>query len=173
MSIIADLGGGWRPGYTGRQWDSTSFRSPDELQRMQSIVHDLRPSAAKDVSMAGLVGTAAMMAEASGVAITIDTDRIPRPDGARLDQWVTCFPGFAMLIAHDDPIGPGDARIVDVPIVVAEIGHVDTADEEHRGVSLRWCDGRTDRVLDGAVTGLGPAGDATTAHSTTREDTDV
>ncbi len=28
LSLCADLGGGWRPGYSGQQWDSTSFRTP-------------------------------------------------------------------------------------------------------------------------------------------------
>lgn len=158
LSLIADVGGSWRPGYTGRQWDSTSTRSPEELQHMQSVVADLRPSAAKDVSMAGVVGTAAMMVEASRVSATIDIERVPRPNGSRLDQWLTCFPGFAMLIAHDEPIAPDDALIADAPIVVAEIGSIDSIDPQQHGVSLRWPDGRVERVLDGDITGLGSAG---------------
>ena len=38
------------------------------------------PNAAKDVSMAGLVGTIGMLAEASGTGATIDVAAIPRPD---------------------------------------------------------------------------------------------
>ena len=178
LSLVADLGGEWRPGYTGRQWDSTSSRSPAELRRMQSVVRDLRPSAAKDVSMAGLVGTTAMMAEASHVGVTIDLGRIPRPDGVRLDHWLTCFPGFAMLIAHDEPIAADDIRIAGVPIVVAEIGRIEAideqrSDEQRDGVTLRWPDGLTERVLGGDVTGLGPTTGPNTPHSTTGDDTDV
>jgi len=52
-----DLGGRWRPGYHGRQWDSTSHRTPSELRGMLSFVANARPAAAKDVSMAGIAGT--------------------------------------------------------------------------------------------------------------------
>lgn len=183
LSLVADLGGDWRPGYTGRQWDSTSSRSPDELRRMQRVVSDLRPDAAKDVSMAGLVGTTAMMAEASGVAVTIDLERIPRPDGTRLDHWLTCFPGFAMLIAHDEPIDADDPRIADLPVVVAEIGRIDALgghrdaghrDTTHRdGVTLRWPDGATERVLGGDITGLGPTERPNSSHRATGDHTHV
>ena len=171
LSLVADLGGSWRPGYTGRQWDSTSTRSPDHLRRMQSVVRDLRPDAAKDVSMAGLVGTTAMMAEASGVAISIDVERIPRPAGVRLDHWLTCFPGFAMLVAHDDPITADDPRIDGLPVTVAEIGRIDSIDDERAGgVTLHWPDGLEQRVLGGDVTGLGPVGRGDHPHSTTTGD---
>jgi putative N-acetyltransferase (TIGR04045 family) len=36
--LTADLGGGWRPGYTGRQWDSTSFRRTPELRELLGSV---------------------------------------------------------------------------------------------------------------------------------------
>jgi len=66
VAITADLEGGWRPGYGGRQWDSTSWRTREELRPMLDAVCRARPRAAKDVSMAGIVGTAGMLAEASG-----------------------------------------------------------------------------------------------------------
>jgi len=57
VSLSVDLGGGWRPGYTGRQWDSTTHRSSAQLQELTSLVARNAPAAAKDVSMAGVVGT--------------------------------------------------------------------------------------------------------------------
>ncbi|MEM8621670.1 MAG: MSMEG_0567/sll0787 family protein [Actinomycetota bacterium] len=152
LTLIADLGGHWRPGYTGRQWDSTSSRTPEELQSMQRSIADLTPAAAKDVSMAGIVGTIAMLAEASGVSIDIDVTSIPRPAGARLGEWLTCFPGYAMVVAHDEPISSEWLRRCQ-PATVAEIGRVGGG----RGVHLVWPDGYAEQVVGGAVTGLGPA----------------
>ncbi len=158
LSLIADVSGQWRPGYTGRQWDSTSGRKPQELRDLQSLVAELNPAAAKDVSMAGVVGTAGMLAEASGLAIEIDVETIPRPEGARIDHWLSCFPGYAMLIAHDEPIRAGQTGTcldeID-GLKVREIGRLGKGD----GVNLRWPDGYVERVVGATVTGLGPSGD--------------
>ena len=99
VRLTADLGGGWRPGYIGRQWDSTSHRRSSELRTMVSSVGRARPAAAKDVSMAGIVGTLGMLAEASGCAAVLDVAAVPRPGDAAMGDWLTCFPGFAMLTA--------------------------------------------------------------------------
>lgn len=67
--LTVDLGGRWRPGYAGRQWDSTTSRRTPELRTMLDAVARARPAAAKDVSMAGIAGTLGMLAEASGVTL--------------------------------------------------------------------------------------------------------
>ncbi len=150
LSVIADLGGRWRPGYQGRQWDSTSERSPAELQAMHRIIGRLAPAAAKDVSMAGLVGTVAMMAEASGAGATVSLDRIPRPTNARPADWLTCFPGYAMVVATDEPIAADHPAVADAPVVVTSCGMI----TDEPGVRLEWPDGATERVIAGPVTGL-------------------
>ncbi|HEY3631216.1 MAG TPA: MSMEG_0567/sll0787 family protein, partial [Jatrophihabitantaceae bacterium] len=93
VSLTADLGGSWRPGYTGRQWDSTSHRGADELATLGRIVADTAPAAAKDVSMAGVVGTLGMLAEASGCGAVLDVADVPCPASATTADWLTCFPG--------------------------------------------------------------------------------
>src|SRR5499427_5251825 len=55
-------------------------------------------AAAKDVSMAGLVGSLAMLLECNRLGVTLDLDAVPVPAGVRLEQWVTCFPCFAFLL---------------------------------------------------------------------------
>ncbi len=95
VRLTADLAGGWRPGYTGRQWDSTSHRTPQQLRELHSFVARARPAAAKDVSMAGIAGTLGMLAEASGCGAVLDVAAVPRPAGAAMGDWLTCFPGFA------------------------------------------------------------------------------
>jgi len=50
------------------------------------------PGRAKDVSMAGLVGTLAMLAEASGVAAELDVAACRVRPGRSVGDWFTCFP---------------------------------------------------------------------------------
>lgn len=54
--------------------------------------------AAKDVSMAGLVGSLAMLLESRGAGATVDLDALPRPARVDLGQWLVCFPAFAFLL---------------------------------------------------------------------------
>ena len=49
--------------------------------------------------MAGVVGTALMLLECSGVGAAIDLDAIPRPDGVALARWLTAFPSFGFLLS--------------------------------------------------------------------------
>jgi selenophosphate synthetase-related protein len=55
-------------------------------------------TAAKDVSMAGLVGSLAMLLECNRLGVTLDLDAVPVPSGVSLQQWITCFPCFAFLL---------------------------------------------------------------------------
>lgn len=150
LQLTADLAGGWRAGHRGRQWDSTSTRSRAELADLAGLIARIRPRAAKDVSMAGIVGTAGMLAEAGGTGAELDVASVPRPSGVDLRDWLTCFPGYAMLTA-----GPVGAETTPVPagVVSATCGRL-TAE---RGVRLRWPDGVTTTAVAPAVTGLGRA----------------
>ena len=152
VRLTADLGGNWRPGYTGRQWDSTSTRRRGDLQTMVAAIGPEaahRPAAAKDVSMAGLVGTLGMLAEASGTGAVLDVADVPRPGAATVGDWFTCFPGFALLTT-DDPGAPAPAAGPATSAVCGEL--VDGA-----GVRLRWPDGETTPAVTGPVTGMGAA----------------
>ncbi|MFC8044905.1 MSMEG_0567/sll0787 family protein [Nocardia sp. NPDC057353] len=147
LRLTADTAGRWRPGYHGRQWDSTSHRSGNELRALHRVVAWAAPAAAKDVSMAGIAGTTGMLAEASGVGAELDVARVPRPQDAALGAWLTCFPGFAMLTA-DRPGTPAPAA---GPADSAVCGRLVTG----AGVRLRWPDGATTTAVPGTVTGLG------------------
>ena len=149
VSVTADLGGSWRRGHTGRQWDSTTTRTTAELQALAGVVAATAPAAAKDVSMAGLVGTLGMLAEASGCGATLDLAAIPTPEGAGTADWLSCFPGFAMITADD----PGRAVAPGGPATSAVCGALVPS----AGVALRWPDGETTEGVPAGVTGLGPA----------------
>ncbi|RDH77076.1 AIR synthase [Mycolicibacterium moriokaense] len=147
VRLTVDLAGRWRPGYQGRQWDSTSTRRQEDLAAMAGLVAAMRPGAAKDVSMAGVVGTLGMLAEASGTGAEIDISKIPRPAGVEMGSWLTCFPGFGMLTVD------GAAAPMPVGVVGSDCGRLTT----RSGVRLRWPDGATTTALAAEVTGLGPA----------------
>ena len=149
VRLTVDTGGSWRPGYAGRQWDSTSHRAGPELRTMIASVAAVRPAAAKDVSMAGIVGTLGMLAEASGCGAVLDMARIPRPAGVPAGDWLTCFPGFGMLTA-DRPGAPAPPA---GPAATAECGELVAG----QGVRLRWPDGEETEAIAAGVTGLGPA----------------
>jgi putative N-acetyltransferase (TIGR04045 family) len=149
VRLTADLGGGWRPGYRGRQWDSTSHRAAADLRTMIGSVAAARPAAAKDVSMAGIAGTLGMLAEASSCRAVLDVAAVPRPREASMGDWLTCFPGYAMLTADDADAPPPPAG----PAVGAVCGEL----TEGRGVGLRWPDGEITEAVADTVTGMGAA----------------
>lgn len=148
ITLTADLGGGWRPGHRG-QWDSSTRRTAQEIALLTSHVERVRPYGAKDVSMAGIVGTIGMFAEASGCAAELEVAAVPRPASASVGDWLTCFPGFAMLTADR----PGRVLPPTGPATSGVCGRL----VEGRGVRLRWPDGELTEALAGAVTGLGRA----------------
>jgi putative N-acetyltransferase (TIGR04045 family) len=152
IRLTADLGGDWRPGYRGGQWDSSSGRTPDDLRRLLGTVSRLAPAAAKDVSMAGVVGTLGMMAEAAGCGAELAVGEVPRPAGVVLGDWLTCFPGFAMLTAHRRSAPAPAAGLTD-PAISAVCGRL----VEGAGVTLLWPDGERTTGIGSTVTGLGPA----------------
>ncbi|MGB2950103.1 MAG: MSMEG_0567/sll0787 family protein [Rhodococcus sp. (in: high G+C Gram-positive bacteria)] len=149
LTLTVDIEGRWRRGYHGQQWDSSSRRNSAELTTMASFVARTAPRAAKDVSMAGLAGTVGMLAEACGTGAVLDVASIPKPDAASMGEWVTCFPGFAMITADR----PGAPLAASGPAVSAACGEL----TDHPGVALRWPDGITTRAVTSTVTGLGEA----------------
>ena len=113
---------------------------------MTAAVGRAQPSAAKDVSMAGVVGTLGMLAEASGCAAVLDVAAVPKPQVASMGDWLTCFPGFAMLTTGARELDAG-------PATSAICGELTTG----QGVVLRWPDGDVTTALTAGVTGMGTA----------------
>lgn len=161
LSLTADTTGNWRPGYTGRQWDSTSTKPGAELRELGRLVRRADPAAAKDVSMAGIVGTAGMLAEASGCGAILDVGNIPRPDRATMGEWLSCFPGYAMITADR----PGESRMRSPLAATTECGDL----VEGTGVQLRWPDGMVTEAISDNITGLGSTNNETHSRDSRRE----
>ncbi|MGR3783691.1 MAG: sll0787 family AIR synthase-like protein [Albimonas sp.] len=81
--------------------------------------------AGKDVSQGGIVGTALMLSECSGVGIEIDLPSVTPPPGVELERWLRTFPsyGFLLSVAPDPAAGVID-RFASQDLAAAEIGRV-------------------------------------------------
>jgi selenophosphate synthetase-related protein len=84
-------------------WDSvTSCESSTTMGRLETFVEiaDRRlASACRDVSNPGILGTIAMMLEASRAGGTLDLDALPVPDSVDLDWWLKAYPSFGFVLA--------------------------------------------------------------------------
>lgn len=110
-------------------WDAaTRGATPERLRGDLDLLAQIAESglsrAAKDISMAGLVGTALMLAECSRIGMVIDPSAVPRPDGVPLDRWLSSFPSFGFLITATPDNAPAViAAFAERSIACAEIGH--------------------------------------------------
>lgn len=100
--------------------------------------------AAKDVSMAGLIGSLAMLLEWSGCGVVVDLEVLPKPAHVELAAWLVSFPSFAFLLCvppgrETDCLEPFAAR----GLVAGVIGTIDDSGEI--AVSL---DGSTRSVIN-------------------------
>ncbi|WP_439525668.1 sll0787 family AIR synthase-like protein [Roseovarius mucosus] len=92
-----------RGGYAGKTSNFPAFLDAphDRLRGDMEILPLLAESglvtAGKDISQGGIAGTALMLAECSGVGISIDPAKITPPDGD-LTRWMTAFPSFGFLL---------------------------------------------------------------------------
>ncbi len=81
-----------------RSFESRGSLLADDVRVLSSVAAAGSCVAAKDVSMAGLVGSLAMLLEWSRFGVTLDLERLPCPDGVSREDWLTCFPAYAFLL---------------------------------------------------------------------------
>jgi uncharacterized protein len=92
--------------------------------------------AAKDISMAGAVGTTLMLLEASRVGGRVDVDAVPRPQGVALERWLQTFPSFGFVLSvRPENTAEVLARFAARGIAAAAVGHIDSGTQLwlHRG----------------------------------------
>lgn len=113
-------------------WDASTDAPPERLRGdlalLPGLAEDGLARAAKDVSMAGLVGTALMLLEGSHVGARIDLDAIPRPEGVALTRWLTAFPSFGYVLSvSPEKTDTVLARFAGRGIAAGRIGRVDAS----------------------------------------------
>ncbi|SRR5579875_239171 len=110
--------------------------------------------AARDVSMAGLLGSLAMLLEANRLGVCVDLGRLPGPAGVPLARWLAAFPSFAFLLcAPEDQVEACQSLFRSRDLTCEPVGRLDGSGRLR--ISL---DGAEAVLVDFAtegVTGLG------------------
>lgn len=83
--------------------------------------------AAKDVSMAGFLGSLTMLLEPTGCGALIELDRLPRPEGVELPTWLSAFPTYAFfLCAPPERVASCGDRFRERGLECAPVGVIDS-----------------------------------------------
>jgi AIR synthase-related protein len=85
--------------YWNASTSAPAERLRDDLALLPLLAESDLCDAAKDISMAGAVGTALMLAECSRVGLVIDVDAIPKPAGIAMQRWLQSFPSFGFVMS--------------------------------------------------------------------------
>jgi AIR synthase-related protein len=110
--------------------EAPAMRLRGDLELLPKIAEAGLCRAAKDISQGGIVGTAAMLAECSGVGIEIDIRAIPAPGGVALDRWLLTFPSYGYLLAvATDDVAAVTGRFAARGIAAADIGAITAGSE--------------------------------------------
>ncbi len=145
-SLIAaiDLRGRYREPFSNWEaaTDAPQARLRGDIDLLPAIAEAGLSLAAKDISQGGIVGTAAMLAECSAVAINLDLNAIPKPDGIALERWLLTFPSFGYLLSvKPENVTETIARFAGRGIAAAKIGSV------ARGNRLTISDGAASETI--------------------------
>lgn len=73
-------------------------RLPGDVELLARLAEAGDCVAAKDVSMAGLLGSLAMLLEPTGVGVAVELGDVPRPAEVPLATWTAVFPAFGFLL---------------------------------------------------------------------------
>ena len=145
LLMAVDLRGAYRSD-ASTNWDASTAAPGARLRGDLDVLAEIAEAglcgAAKDISMAGTVGTAAMLFECSGVGGRIDLDAVPRPEGVDRLRWLSSFPSYGYLLA----VAPRDTaevvgRFAARGLAAARIGAVEA------GSRLSIADGRHDATV--------------------------
>ncbi|MEA1881696.1 MAG: sll0787 family AIR synthase-like protein [Candidatus Marinimicrobia bacterium] len=86
-------------------WNCSSHLSDSELRRDLSIFQRIAENgwcdAARDISMAGVLGTAVMLLELSGVGAQINLNNLIQPENIddKFIDWLLCFPSYGFVLS--------------------------------------------------------------------------
>ncbi|WP_214370434.1 AIR synthase related protein [Pseudonocardia sp. H11422] len=154
LVVAAALDGQMRPDFPFfPAFPSRGKRCAGDVRLLAALARDGHVVAAKDISMAGLVGSLAMLLEPGGHGVTVDVDAVPAPVGVPLTKWFNCFPSYGFLLCV--PQGREEACLAafaERDLAAAVVGSLDDSGE----LALRSGDDRATvlRLDEFRVTGL-------------------
>lgn len=164
---VVDLRGQYRKHFSN--WDASSgapaLRLRGDLDLLPQIAEAGLSIAAKDISQAGLLGTAMMLLECSGIGATIEVDAVPRPAEVDRVRWLLdTFPSYGFLLAVPPKhVAEVIARFESHSLSAAMIGICD----DTRCLRLR-AGSETESVWDfstAPMIGCGPSAQVSCSHT--------
>lgn len=148
--FVMDLDGRFTPGVP-YSWDTTSRKSPEEVQRRLGVMHRLAPmlTAGKDISNPGSLGTLGMLLEASSKGARVEVGKMPRPEKVDVVQWLLAYQGCGFVVTCDGRrAGKVCSRFASVGLSSAVCGRVvqgTRLDLEYEGEGATLFDLRKDK----------------------------
>lgn len=104
--LAVDLDGTDGQCKTVMSWDANSGKTPSYILKRLDILCCLAEEGicqtAKDVSNGGILGTIALMCECSGKGCLIVLDKIPKPSGVNLLNWLKSFLSYGFILCVDE-----------------------------------------------------------------------
>lgn len=132
-----------------------SFRArapqvPGDVEVLARLADDGACVAAKDVSMAGLLGSLAMLLEPNAAGVCVDLDALPRPPQVPLGTWLEVFPSYTFLLcAEPERVDECAAAFAERGLACADVGVLDDT-----GTLRARLDGEQALLLDLARQGV-------------------
>ena len=140
LLVAVDLRGQWQDPYPF--WNASTEAPPERLRADMELLPRLAEAglvdAGKDISMAGVLGSALMLLESSGVGATLDLARLPRPPAlaqahqaadaeaqAAWLRWLCAFPSFGFVLSvRPQQVSAVQALFAQRQIACASVGEV-------------------------------------------------
>jgi uncharacterized protein len=105
-------------------------RARADFELLPALAEEGLCDTAKDISMAGVLGTVLMLLECSKLGARIDMNAIPRASTTDLERWLSAFPSFGFVLSvrpqHVDAV---IERFTSRALACAVIGEVDASQE--------------------------------------------
>jgi selenophosphate synthetase-related protein len=109
-------------------FDERGDRLAGDVRLLAELAEARSCTAAKDVSMAGLLGSLAMLLEPTTTGVTVAVDDIPVPAGVDLVSWLLCFPCLVFLVCGPpDREGETAAAAAARGLTYAPLGTIDAS----------------------------------------------
>jgi uncharacterized protein len=130
LMMAVDLRGAFEEPYPF--WNASvgtpAARLRADLELLPMLAESGLCDAAKDISMAGALGTALMLLECSGAGASIDLSRLPSPPGVDRLRWLTAFPSFGFVMSvRDEHAAQVEQMFIERELACAVIGTVDAS----------------------------------------------
>ncbi len=142
LVLVLDMEGEPYPPFFA--WDTVfsaeGERTVEKLEVMTRLAERELCHACRDISNPGILGTLAMMMEASETGASVDLESVPVPAGVEMDWWLKAYPSYGFMLS----VAPGDlgevrSVVEEAGVTCAEFGEV----TDGSSIEVAWKGGRS------------------------------